>query len=444
MSRLIYFLAIVCVASACDSSESLKSTLNDYFLKYYGIEGDQFGVDFVSNPDGTFVLLGTSRKPPSENSQIYIIKIDAQGSIIWEKRVGGPNDEEAKDIELLPDGNLVLVGNSEVVRNGQRDVFVVRLTQAGAVIDSTRQGLKLPNGDDADDNANSITPITAGLFNPDGFIIAGTTTGSTGKSADLTDAMHIRLTNGLLRVTGNWQDRPTFGLGGFSYEGEDGAVKVIQYDRNSYYVFGYNNAKNTGTTTASDFDFWIYGRTDQGGSFGTPKYIGDSNNDEKLTFVSEAPISSGAGSGYILSGSKKGKTVGSAVSPYIVRLDKPISLTPDLAGVTINNSIQSPDFGSAVRLTAYNFTLSSGYFVTYNTTDATTTDSRIVLAKRDGTLNEVFTKLFDGVGDDFCGPVVELPDGKIAMIGTMTLGGASDGQKKIVFIKLNDKGLLSP
>jgi hypothetical protein len=46
---------------------------------------------------------------------------------------------------------------------------------------------------------------------------------------------------------------------------------------------------------------------------------------------------------------------------------------------------------------------------------------------------------FGGPGDDFSGSLAELPDGKIVITGTMTLGGVG-GQKKIVLMKLNTTG----
>jgi hypothetical protein len=52
--------------------------------------------------------------------------------------------------------------------------------------------------------------------------------------------------------------------------------------------------------------------------------------------------------------------------------------------------------------------------------------------------------IFGGEGDDFAGSVSELPDGKILLMGTMTLGGNNvEGQKKMVLIKLNPEGKLT-
>ncbi|MFM8912781.1 MAG: hypothetical protein ACKOE6_07700, partial [Flammeovirgaceae bacterium] len=229
MRRTVCILIFLTAFFGCDTPGSLEPNETNYFLKYYGLEGEQTGVDFVVNPDGTFVLLGNSRKSVASNWQVYVVKIDAKGKIIWQKTFGGPLDEEARDIELLKDGNLIIAANSEKTV-GERDVFLIRLSQDGIPIDSVRQGLR--NGAiELDENVSSVSEVGAGLVNPAGFIVAGSTSGGTNKPTDLSDAMHMRFTSQLVWISdaiGTWRSRPTFGNQGF--EGEESATKVVQYN----------------------------------------------------------------------------------------------------------------------------------------------------------------------------------------------------------------------
>jgi hypothetical protein len=50
-------------------------------------------------------------------------------------------------------------------------------------------------------------------------------------------------------------------------------------------------------------------------------------------------------------------------------------------------------------------------------------------------------QVFGGESFDEAGAVLQLPDGKIMVLGTMTVGGLN-GQKKMALMKLNDKGKL--
>ncbi|MDZ7650087.1 MAG: hypothetical protein U5K54_24825 [Cytophagales bacterium] len=50
--------------------------------------------------------------------------------------------------------------------------------------------------------------------------------------------------------------------------------------------------------------------------------------------------------------------------------------------------------------------------------------------------------IFGGESNDFAGSVSELPNSRILVVGTMTVGGLS-GQKKMVLMKLNADGRLT-
>ncbi|MCA6379159.1 MAG: hypothetical protein IM606_09705 [Cytophagales bacterium] len=423
---LVHVLATLFIS--CDTQKSFETPDENYFVKYFGNEGNQQGVDFAVNDDGTVFILGNSRAS-SSNQQIYVARVGVNGRIVWEKTFGLSLDEEAKDIEISFDkSSLIVVGNSEK-SVGERDIFLIRLTLDGVAIDSTRQGLKLPSGQEADDNAFSVTQINQGLFNPAGFIVAGATTGLNFATiaTDKTDPMHLRFNNNLVRISNpTWSDRPTFTTGGFV--GEEVAVKVIQRSSNDYYVFGYSNGGD------GDFNFLRYGRTDLGGEFGSPRNtdIGISNADEKLNSVSISPAQLGLG--FMLSGISQTSSGGYS---YLVKLGSPLSWND--SDVTFRQILP---LDKAAKQRSVNYSsLTNGYFVASDKAGANGTD--IYLVKLDNAGKKLFESEFGGVGDDFVGAVTELPNGRILIIGTMTLGGV-EGQTKIALLKLNPEGRLAP
>ncbi|MCA2762416.1 MAG: hypothetical protein IM631_08220 [Cytophagales bacterium] len=418
---------------SCDSQKSFETPDENYFVKYFGNEGNQQGVDFAVNDDGTVFILGNSREP-SSNQQIYVARVGINGRIVWEKTFGLSLEEEAKDIEISFDkSSLIVLGNSEK-SEGERDIFLIRLTLDGVAIDSTRQGLKLPNGQEADDNAYSVTQISQGLFNPAGFIVAGATTGLNFATiaTDKTDPMHLRFNNSLVRISSpTWSDRSTFTTGGFV--GEEVAVKVIQQGSNEYYVFGYsNNDAGAPAGNVGDFNFLRYGRTDQGDGFGSPRNTGNLNFDEKLNSVSIS--SAQLGLGFMLSGISQTSSGGYS---YLVKLGSPLSWND--SDVTFRQILP---LDKAAKQRSVNYSsLTNGYFVASDKAGANGTD--MYLVKLDNAGKKLFESEFGGVGDDFVGAVTELPNGRILIIGTMTLGGV-EGQTKIALLKLNPEGRLAP
>ena len=432
---LVYVFATFLIS--CDSQKSFETPDENYFVKYFGNEGNQQGVDFAVNDDGSVFILGNSREP-AKNQQIYVARVGINGRIVWEKTLGLSLDEEAKDIEISFDkSSLIVLGNSEK-SEGERDIFLIRLTLDGVAIDSTRQGLKLPNGQEADDNAYSVTQISQGLVNPAGFIVAGATTGLNFATiaTDKTDPMHLRFNNNLVRISNpNWSDRSTFTTGGFV--GEEVAVKVIQQGSNEYYVFGYsNNDAGAPAGNVGDFNFLRYGRTDQGDGFGSPRNTdtGISNADEKLNSVSISPAQLGLG--FMLSGISQTSSDGKS---YFVKLGSPLSWTD--SDVTFKPKIDLPLGKAAIQRSVNCSSLTNGYFVASDKAGTNGTD--IYLVKLDNSGERLFESEFGGVGDDFVGAVTELPNGRILIIGTMTLGGV-EGQTKIALLKLNPEGRLAP
>jgi hypothetical protein len=83
---------------------------------------------------------------------------------------------------------------------------------------------------------------------------------------------------------------------------------------------------------------------------------------------------------------------------------------------------------------------SSGYFVLTNET--TTGNNNFFLMKigADGKKTAWTSQvIYGGSGDDFIGSVRELPDGKIAVFGTMSIG-QQNGETKMVLMKVNKDG----
>ncbi len=423
------FFILLGLLLSCDSKSSFSPPDENYFLKYFGNEGNQEGVDFVVNPDGTFVLLGNSRATLSSNQQIYVAKADARGKIMWEKTFGGSLDEEAKDIELLADGNLLVLANAEKAI-GERDVYLLKMTQDGDTIKTVKQGLTTsPNnigGLPTDENAHSISVIS------DGYIISGSTGNFLPASSDVSDFMYMRFKSDLSWVndaSGNWRSK-----GGFA--GEDVAVKILQFNATTFYLMGYSNVnQNNNTSVGDNFNFIIFSLGFSGVISSQPLFAGEASSDEKLHYVSPTPAQSGLG--YLLSGSSQNATDGRV---YLVKLTQQLSFVSSDISFTgfLNLTPGKVPFQDSFNSASP----SNGHYVTTEEVNSSGTD--IYLAKIDNRGNKLFEQVFGGVGNDLAGPVVELPGGHIAMIGTMTLGGVVDGQKKIVFMKLNPEGRLAP
>jgi hypothetical protein len=97
--------------------------------------------------DGGYVFTATSDSPPSGNQQsphfgqedAWVVKLDAEGKIQWEKAFGGTGSDFAASIWQTMDGGYILAaysdsppsGNKEAVLFGGRDGWVVKIDAQG-------------------------------------------------------------------------------------------------------------------------------------------------------------------------------------------------------------------------------------------------------------------------------------------------------------------------
>jgi hypothetical protein len=437
--RYYIHLFLLVIIISCDSENKFEAPAESHFVKFYGEDGNHEGVDFVVNTDGSYILLGNERVDgASLRQQIFLVKVDALGTVVWQKTFGLSGDEFAKDIELTADGRIIIAAESEKGLN-DRDVYLKTISQDGAPLDSVRIGLKTIDNQEADEEVNSISIIQ------DGFIVSGATTAvKTLKSAkpnDTKDALHLRFSSALDLIDENT------GLWSYTTElddSEDVLVKIYEINSSQYYGFGYTN---TVRNSNRDYKYWSFslGATGDPNNNGTDllDVIGSPVEDEILSGIIESPIQSGEG--FILSGVKT-KSSGESQS-FIVKLQKTLFVPGEdnvLAeeGPTDLGNLDnlSRDVVNQSRMTA----LSQGGFLLLSNSKLLSNDKlNISLIKLSNTFLKVWQVplFFGGAGDDFAGTVTELPDGKIVIIGTMTLGGIT-GQTKMVLMKLNSSGRL--
>ena len=80
--------------------------------------------------DGGFLLAGYTFSHGSDNADMLVIKIDAEGTPVWSRTYGGSGTEYANGCATLDDG-YVITGYTTSYGSGTRDVCLVRLTTDG-------------------------------------------------------------------------------------------------------------------------------------------------------------------------------------------------------------------------------------------------------------------------------------------------------------------------
>lgn len=129
----------------------------------YGAERDDYFFDVQATLDGGYIAVGETNSFGSQASDIFIVKINADGSVRWSKGLGGHNVEYGYNVEETFDGFLVASETNSFGAGGW-DVTLAKLDKKGSL-----QWFKSYGGD-KDDYGYDIA-----LTQDDGVVMVGST-----------------------------------------------------------------------------------------------------------------------------------------------------------------------------------------------------------------------------------------------------------------------------
>jgi Secretion system C-terminal sorting domain len=134
---------------------------NLLWQKCFGGTGSDYAAeDIEMTPDSGFLVIGGSNSTDGDvtgnigDYDFWLVKMDATGTLTWEKSFGGTNEDYPYEIRQFPDGDIVIGGlsisnDSDVTGNhGSFDYWVVKLSSSGivAVHDAVNQDFSIyPN-----------------------------------------------------------------------------------------------------------------------------------------------------------------------------------------------------------------------------------------------------------------------------------------------------------
>lgn len=224
--------------------------------KVLGGNGNDYGYSIIKTTDGGFLVSG---RTTSNNGDVtatkggidmWAVKLDAAGTIQWQKTYGGNADEYSAAAAATPDGGYVLTGytlsnnNGDVGQNhGNIDFWVVKINGTGAI-----QWQKTLGGS-GEDRPYAITVTTEGRIGVAGYTMSNNN-GDVGANHGSQDMWVMLLDNG----NGNFLWKKTFGG-----NGDEVAKALAPAPDGGLYVGGTTTSNNNGDVgaTKGSNDFWL-------------------------------------------------------------------------------------------------------------------------------------------------------------------------------------------
>ncbi len=128
-----------------------------------GAESDAFKA-VATSPDGGVWLAGASSSAGGNGgTDAWLVRMAVDGTVVWEKRLGGAKDDEARGVVVLKDGGAFVVGKTLSFGAGKNDGRVWRVDATGKVL------WDYPFGSSEDDWFNAVCPDGKG-----GVVAVGT------------------------------------------------------------------------------------------------------------------------------------------------------------------------------------------------------------------------------------------------------------------------------
>lgn len=247
MKNILYFFCVMASSLLAAQAPEIQ------WQRTFGGTGSEYAKCVRQAHDGGYIVIGTTPSNNGDvsgnhgNNDLWMIKLDPDGELEWQKCLGGTGSESGNAIRLTADGGYIIAGdassnNGDVSGgNGSNDFWIVKIDHAGII--QWQNSL----GGSGGDHANDIDLTSDG-----GYIAAGTTSSNngdvTGNHGGISDGWVVKLNH-----TGDLEWQTT--VGG---SGTDQFRSVSQTIDGGYIAAGITNS-NDGDVSGNhgSNDFWV-------------------------------------------------------------------------------------------------------------------------------------------------------------------------------------------
>jgi hypothetical protein len=384
MKKYTLFISILLIVQSAIAQSTFQKTIG-------GTNLDR-GYAVQQTADAGYIITGSYSVPAAVFSDVYLVKTDSSGNLLWTKTFGGSNNDLGRYVQQTFDGGYIIVGTTSSFGAGDLDMYLIR----------------------TDANGDSLwTKTFGGAGSDEGFFIQQTTDSGyifIGRTSSFSLAGDLDFYLVKTDVNGNilW----TKTLGGANH---DEGFCVKQTTDGGYIITG-----RTWSFGAGNSDVYSI-KTDVNGNPLWSKTYGGTSSDESYS------IQQTTDGGYIISGqtSSFGAGIGNV---YLLKTDASGNV---LWQKTFGGTSQ--DYGYQVQETT-----DGGYIILGITQSFASGINDIYLIKTDLNGDTLWTKTFGGTNDDYSGRGQQTADGGYIIVGSTMSFGA--GYYDVYLVKTDANG----
>jgi hypothetical protein len=110
---------------------NLDAKGNLQWTKSIGGPAGEIGFSLIQTSDGGYAITGATTSFGAGGTDVYVVKLDAKGNLQWTKTIGGPADEIGFSLIQTSDGGYAITGATTSFGAGGTDVYVIKLDANG-------------------------------------------------------------------------------------------------------------------------------------------------------------------------------------------------------------------------------------------------------------------------------------------------------------------------
>ena len=103
------------------------------WAKTFGGSSFDLGFSLQQTTDGGYIIIGGTDSYGSGDRDVYLIKTDVNGDLIWAKTFGGSGFDLGTSIQQTTDGGYIILGGTDSFGNGDRDLLLIKADANGNI-----------------------------------------------------------------------------------------------------------------------------------------------------------------------------------------------------------------------------------------------------------------------------------------------------------------------
>jgi hypothetical protein len=145
-------------------SRPVTGAAEEWAVTYGGINDDR-ATSIQQTADGNYIVSGDTSSFGAGGIDFWVMRLDSSGDVLWEKSYGGAGGDYGATIQPLDAGGYVVCGRTESFGAGGGDIWALKLDENGDIV------WEKTFGGSAADSVASIDEVSPG----GGYVMAGRT-----------------------------------------------------------------------------------------------------------------------------------------------------------------------------------------------------------------------------------------------------------------------------